>query len=101
MGTADDIDISLWRPFGSRRVKHILLSDSLEQIRQRHIQYAVVGEVNLMENNTTLAEWQKRTGAQLVATAIAANRPQGPLHGMSCGFRIERAASPTITGGAR
>ena len=81
MGTPDDIDISLWRPFGSRRVEHILLSDSPEQIRQRHIQYAVVGEVNLLENNTTLAEWQQRTGAELVATAIATTTVfQGPRH---------------------
>jgi hypothetical protein len=71
MGTPDDIDISLWRPFGTRRVEQILLSDSPDQIRQRRIQYAVVGEVNLIENHTTLAEWQKRTGAELVATAIA------------------------------
>ena len=81
MGTPDDIDISLWRPFGSRSVKHILLSDSVEQIRQRHIQYAVVGEVNLMENKTTLAEWQQRTGAELVATAIGTMTVfQGPRH---------------------
>jgi hypothetical protein len=71
MGTCDDIDISLWRPFGSRRVKHILLSDSPEQIRQRHIQYAVVGQGLLLDNQTTLADWQKRTGAELVATATA------------------------------
>jgi hypothetical protein len=81
MGTADDLDISLWRPFGSRRVEHILLSESPEQIRQRHIQYAVVGEVNLLENNTTLAEWQKRTGAELVATATATTTVfQGQRH---------------------
>ena len=79
MGTPDDIDISLWRPLGSRRVKHILLSDSPEQIRQRHIQYAVVGELNLLENQTTLADWQKRTGAELVASAIATvTVTQGP-----------------------
>ena len=36
MGTADDLDISLWRPFGSRRIEHILLSESSDQIRQRH-----------------------------------------------------------------
>jgi hypothetical protein len=81
MGTADDIDISLWRPFGSRRVEHIPLSESPEQIRQRQIQFAVVGEVNLLENNTTLAEWQKRTGAELVATATATTTVfQGPRH---------------------
>jgi hypothetical protein len=60
-------------------VKHILLSDSPEQIRQRHIQYAVVGELNLLENQTTLADWQKRTGAELVASAIATvTVTQGP-----------------------
>ena len=79
MGTADDIDISLWRPFGTRRVEHILLRDSREQIRQRHIQYAVIGEANLLEHNTTLAAWQAKTGAQLVATAIATMTvTQGP-----------------------
>ena len=71
MGTGDDIDISLWRPFGTRRVEHILPSDSLEQIRHCHIQYAVVGEDVLLENNTTLAAWLAETGAELVATAIA------------------------------
>jgi hypothetical protein len=79
MGTADDIDISLWRPFCARRVEHILLNDSLEQIRRRHIQYAVIGEVNLVENQTTLAAWQAKTGAQVVATATATMTvTQGP-----------------------
>jgi hypothetical protein len=81
MGTADDLDISLWRPFGSRRVEHILLSELPAEIRQRHIEYAVVGEVNLLENNTTLAEWQKRTGAELIATATATTTVfQGQRH---------------------
>jgi hypothetical protein len=81
MGTLDDIDISLWRPFGSRRVEHILLSDCPERIRRRHIQYAVAGEVNLTENHTTLAEWQRRTGAELVGSAIATTTvSQGPRH---------------------
>jgi len=46
MGNPNDIDISLWRPFGLRQVEHILLSDSPEQIRRRRIQYAVVSEAN-------------------------------------------------------
>jgi hypothetical protein len=79
MGTADDIDISLWRPFGTRRVEHILLSDSLEQIRQRHVQYAAIGEVNLTQSQTSLAEWQAKTRAELVATTIGTMTvTQGP-----------------------
>ena len=71
LGSSDDIDISLWRPFGKRRVEHFLLSDSPAQIRQRHIQYAVVSGGYLLDQNTTLAAWQERTGAELVATATA------------------------------
>ena len=71
LGAADDIDISLWRPFGGRRVQHILLSDSPAQIRQRHIQYAVVSGGHLVDQGTTLTAWQERTGAELVATTVA------------------------------
>jgi hypothetical protein len=79
MGTPDDIDISLWRPFGQRRVEHILLSDSLEQIQKRHIQYAAIGEVNLLQSHTTFAEWQAKTRAELVATATGTMTvTQGP-----------------------
>ena len=31
-----------------------------EQIRKRHIQYAVVDEMNLLDNHTTLPAWQQR-----------------------------------------
>jgi hypothetical protein len=79
MGTCDDIDISLWRPFGTRRVEHMLLSDSLEEIQKRHIQYAAVGEVNLLQSQSTFVEWQSKTRAELVATAIATMTvTQGP-----------------------
>jgi len=79
MGTADDIDISLWRPFLARRVEHILLSDTAAQIRQRHIRYAVVGGWNLAANDTTLAAWLQRARAELVATETATlTVAQGP-----------------------
>jgi hypothetical protein len=79
MGTPDDIDISLWRPFGTRRVKHLLVDDSAEQIRQYQIEYAVVGEASLQEKNTSLAEWQQRTGAELISKVVATTSvSQGP-----------------------
>jgi hypothetical protein len=79
MGSSDDIDISLWRPFFERRVEHILLSDTATQIRQRHIRYAVVGGGNLAENGTTLAAWLERARAELVATTTATlTVTQGP-----------------------
>jgi hypothetical protein len=79
MGTPDDIDISLWRPFGARKVKHILVSDSVQQIRQRQIEYAVVGEGSLQEKNTSLADWQHQTGAELLGKVVATTSvSQGP-----------------------
>jgi hypothetical protein len=71
MGTDDDIDMSLWRPFGARRVEHILVSDSLEEIRCRNIQYVVVGGFNLIQQGTTLAAWLDRTHGKVIATTTA------------------------------
>jgi hypothetical protein len=70
IGTADDCDISLWRPFGVRRVEHFFLADPPEQIRQR-VQYVVVGGFNLKEHNTILDAWLQQSGAELVVTTNA------------------------------
>jgi len=70
IGTGDDVDISLWRPYGGRRVEIFLLTDPPEQIRQR-VQYVVVGGLNLKQNNTTLEAWLRTSGAELVATTNA------------------------------
>ena len=68
LGHGDDVDISLWRPFFSRRVEHILLEDGPEQIRQRHIQYAVVSGGYLAAKGVPLAAWLQRTRAELQAS---------------------------------
>jgi len=68
LGHGDDVDISLWRPFFSRRVEHILLEDTSEQIRQRHIQYAVVSGGYLATSGVPLDAWLQRTRAELLAT---------------------------------
>jgi hypothetical protein len=79
LGHGDDIDISLWRPFFTRKVEHILLEDSLGQIRQRHIQYAVVSGGHLKTRSTPLAVWLERTGAEMVGTVTAMQTiTQGP-----------------------
>ncbi len=68
LGTPDDIDISLWRPYGTRRVEHILLEDSPEFIRSKGFDFAVVSGLNLEQKNTTLAAWLAQSGAEWVAT---------------------------------
>jgi hypothetical protein len=71
LGTEDDIDISLWRPFGSRRVEHILLTDSAQAIRGRGVEYVVVGGFQLAANGTTLEEWLERVHGQVLARTSA------------------------------
>ncbi len=70
IGTEDDTDISLWQPFGERRVEQFFLTDPPEQIRAR-VQYVVVGGFNLKEQHTTLDAWLAQSGAELVATTNA------------------------------
>jgi hypothetical protein len=70
IGTEDDCDISLWRPFGSRRVEHFLLSDSPAFMRQR-VQYVIVGGFNLESHGQTIEGWQQRADAELVSTTNA------------------------------
>jgi len=71
IGAADDSDISLWLPLGSRRVEHFLLSDPPERFRREQIEYVVVGGFNLQSQGTTLADWLQRSGAELVASTNA------------------------------
>jgi hypothetical protein len=70
IGTPDDTDISLWRPFNGRRVEHFLLTDPPEQIQQQ-VQYVVVGGENLKEQGVNLDAWLQKSGAELVATTNA------------------------------
>jgi hypothetical protein len=71
LGTSDDIAISFWRPYGTKRVEHILLDDTTEQIRQRGIQFAVVSGLRLEQNQTTLETWLDKHDAELLATTNA------------------------------
>jgi len=68
MGTPDDVDTSLWRPYGERRVELFLLTDPPEEIRRR-VDYVVISGLNLKLHETTLEAWLQKSGAELVATA--------------------------------
>jgi hypothetical protein len=68
VGESDDTEISLWRPFGQRRVEQILPDDTAAQIRARHLQYAVVGEVYLTNHQQTIQAWLQQHQASLVQT---------------------------------
>ena len=79
LGTEDDPDYSLWRPFGTRRVEQILPSDSGERLRRHGIHYAVVSGFLLNAEGITVNEWAARVGAELVATSTNTIKvSQGP-----------------------
>ena len=71
VGAADDTEISLWRPFGQRRVADVLFTDSPAQLRARQIKYAVVGETVLGENHRTIQAWLQSHRATLLASVSA------------------------------
>jgi len=62
---------SLWKPFGSRRVIHILAKDSLDSIRQRGVEYIVVGRRTMSDDVLfpSLEEWCRINDATIVAEA--------------------------------
>ena len=71
LGTPDDISISFWRPYGARRVEHILFDETPEQIRQRGIRIAVVSGLKLVQNQVTIESWLASHNAELLATTSA------------------------------
>jgi len=68
LGTGDDLDISFWRPYGTRHVEPILLSDSLEFIRVRKLRYAVISSLQFELEGVAFEEWLTRTHAEVVAS---------------------------------
>ena len=79
MGTDDDLDISLWKPYGSRRVEPFLFEDLPEKIRELGFEYAVVSGLNLEAKHATIDEWLQKSRAELIATTIATMTvSQGP-----------------------
>lgn len=68
LGGPDDLDISLWRPFGSRRVETISRVATAEQIRIRKHQYAVVSGFFLEFFEIPIDDWLARSRAELVAS---------------------------------
>jgi hypothetical protein len=67
MGT-DEPEAALWKPFGARRVKHLLAADSAADIRARSIKYALVNADFLAHNRATeFATWQQSVRAEQIA----------------------------------
>ena len=67
MITGDDPEVSLWRPFGSRRILRVCWADTPEEIRRRGIQYVLASSYMLTQNwKVSLDEWLARNNGELV-----------------------------------
>lgn len=63
----DDLDISLWRPFGTRRVAHLgIYEDGFDQIKARQITYAVVSDLHFQVERFPMADWLTKTRAEVI-----------------------------------
>jgi hypothetical protein len=73
-GGTDDSEISLWLPFGSRRVEDFLITDSPAELQKRGIAYAVIDDSQLPQGRATLDAWLAQSGAELLATTNATQK---------------------------
>ncbi|EEF59573.1 hypothetical protein [Pedosphaera parvula] len=63
----DDPETSLWKPFGSRRIKHVLQKDTAEDLRDRGIKYVLVSSEQFSLHYTEpFEEWLGRINAEVV-----------------------------------
>lgn len=67
LGTHDDLDISFWRPFGSRRVEQISHIAKPEDIRARKLQYAAISGLHFELAERSFADWLKEMRAEVIA----------------------------------
>jgi hypothetical protein len=67
--TFDDLETSLWQPFGQRRFRHIAPRDTPEDVSRLGLRYAVLnGEWFPSRTGLTVEEWLTRFNATLEAT---------------------------------
>ena len=65
--TGDDPEVSLWRPFGSRRILHVCQEDAPEEIRRQGIQYVLASSRTLKQNpKVSLDQWLAKNNGELV-----------------------------------
>jgi hypothetical protein len=83
LGGCDDLDISFWRPYGSRKVEQIAFYETAEQLRQRKFKYAVVSGAGFewqgSISNVTFQQWLVQARAEVLTnTTVTTTVTVGP-----------------------
>ena len=78
--TSDDPEASLWRPFGARRIEHVINADNPEDLRRRNIRYVLVNSFIVtnhyeMSKEQWLAKYHAKMIADLTLTLRAGKGP--------------------------
>jgi hypothetical protein len=75
-----DIDISLWRPYGTRRVANISPHEQgFEQIKAGKIKYAVVSDETFRLEGVNFDDWARKTRAvEITNTIVTTTVSAGP-----------------------
>jgi hypothetical protein len=79
MATADDSEISGWRPFGSRRVVAVRVTDSAASLRARGISWVMVRGDAIWPNAADRKAWLTRQSAMAVDEGIFRTKARQPL----------------------
>jgi hypothetical protein len=79
LGTPDDLDISFWRPYSTRRVDQIGHRETAAQVRARKLQYAIVSGVHFELAKMSFTDWLTEMRAEVVAeTTVTVSVSVGP-----------------------
>ena len=94
--TVDDLETSLWRPFGSRRFLHVRPQDSVEAIKARGIEYIVVNsEVVEGLGAGSFDSWVARVRGHVVQkVALRYRAARGPFDWYVVRLDVEPTGKP-------
>jgi hypothetical protein len=71
MVTFDDPETSLWRPFGTRQIRHVIESDSPAYLQAEGIHYVLVGKVKFAQLFTeSFDSWLARVNGKVVSSFV-------------------------------
>lgn len=69
----NEIEPSLWRPFGQRHVIYIIPGDTAADLRRLGVEYVVLGSETLEASNQSIGDWLKDYGAEQAGQVTITN----------------------------
>jgi hypothetical protein len=98
MVTFDDPEASLWRPFGKRRIRHVIESDSASDLQSEGIRYVVVSKEKFSHlYNESFDAWLARMNGKVVSSFVLNLRAgSDPTE-----WVVVRLSPPDVTGGGK